>query len=387
MACFRFLAVILLIGTLFPAEASAASFWSARSLVISESPEGNAYVAGTDVAVVAPLSADLVGAAGTLTVAGPVEGDILAAGGTVTIERPVQGDVRALGAQVSVTGPVSGDLVLAGGTVVASSTAAETRILGGTVRMNGGGAKTVIYGSDIQLSGIFQGDIEVLATDRLTLEEGTVISGELRYDAPQEAGIPSTATVTGGVFYTGASSYLPSVEEAQTFAIAGAGVFLVVRIISLLIGAALLAGLFPLFSQRVADRTLARSPGKFALLALLGFAVVFAAPVLIILLLVSFVGMAVAFLLLVAYLLLLALGYLYAGVIAGAALGRGLLNQEQVTWKLAILGMLVLCLVGMVPVIGKLILFLLFLAATGAIVAIAYRFAFSRTDALETETL
>ena len=90
---------------------------------------------------------------------------------------------------------------------------------------------------------------------------------------------------------------------------------------------------------------------------------------------------------LVAYLLLLMLGYLYAGIIAGAALGRGLMKRQEVSWKLALLGMLVLYLVGMVPVLGGLIVFVLFLAATGAIVAIAHRFAFNRPSALDTEIL
>jgi len=74
------------------------------------------------------------------------------------------------------------------------------------------------------------------------------------------------------------------------------------------------------------------------------------------------------------------LGYLYAGVLAGSALGRGLLKRERVTWKLALLGMLVLYLIGTVPVFGGLIAFVLFLASTGAIVAIAYRFAFGRSS-------
>ncbi len=385
MAWFRFLTVILLLGALFPQQASAATFLNARTLVIAESPADNAYVAGTDVTVAAALPGDLMGTAGTLTVAAPIAGDALIAAGTVTIDREVAGDVRAAGAQVSVNAPVTGDLVLAGGTVTASSTAAETRIIGGTVRVNGSGGRAVIYGSDVYLSGIFAGDVEVVATDSLTLAEGTIINGALRYDAPQEADIPATATVNQSVFYTGASSYLPSVEEAQTFAIAGAGVFLIVRIIAVLIGAALLAGLFPVFAQRIADKTLAPSPGKFALLALLGFAVVFAAPVFIFILLVSFVGMAVAFLLLAAYVLLLMLGYLFAGVVAGAALGRNLLKEQRVTWKVAVLGMLVLYVVGLVPVLGSLIVSILFLGATGAIVATVYRFMFNREEAIDTD--
>lgn len=378
MTCSRLLAVILLAGIAFPAGAAAATFSNARTLVISDAPEGNVYLTGTDVTVAAPLPADVLAAGGTVTLAAPVAGDALLAGGTVSVERPIEGDLRAIGAQIVVNTSVTGDLALAGGTVTASSTAQETRVIGGTVRITGGGERTVIYGADVYLSGSFGGDVEVIASDSLTLLEGTAIAGSLRYDAPQEVLVPATALIEGGVTYTGASSYLPTIEEAKTFAIAGASVFLLVRIIAVLIAAALLAGLFPAFAQAVADRALARSPGRFALLVLLGFAVVFATPIFIFILLASFVGMGIAFLLLAAYLLLLMLGYLYAGVLAGAALGRGLLKKEIVTWKLALLGMLVLYLISTVPVVGGAITFVLFLAATGTIVVLAHRFAFGK---------
>ncbi|HEY0979654.1 MAG TPA: hypothetical protein VGE23_02350 [Candidatus Paceibacterota bacterium] len=376
MTSTRLFAVILLGALALPLSVSAATYTQARTLVLSEPPEGNAYLAGTDVTVVTPLPADVLGAGGTLRIAAPVAGDVVLAGATVSVEQAVQGDVRVAGGQVSVTGAVAGDLALAGGTIVASTTASDIRAIGGTVSITGSSGRTVVYGSDVRLAGTFASDVEIVATDRLTLAEGTVILGNLRYDAPQQAGIPASAQIEGEVTYTGASSYLPTAEEAQTFAIAGAGVFLIVRMLAVLIGAALLAGLFPVFSQKVADRVLAHSPGRFALLALLGFAIVFATPMLILLLLVSFVGTAVAIVLLLGYLLLLMLGYLYAGVIAGAALGRGLLKRPQVSWRIALLGMLALYLVGLVPVLGDLITFVLFLAATGALTAIAYRFSF-----------
>lgn len=378
MTCYRLLAVILLAAIAFPAGLSAATFSNARTLVISETPEGNAYLTGTDITVAAPLPADVMAAGGTVTLAAPVEGDALLAGGTVSVERPIAGDLRAAGAQIVVNTLVAGDLALAGGTVIASSSAAETRIIGGTIRLAGSGGYAAVYGADVYLSGTFAGDVEVTASDRLTLLEGTTITGSLRYNAPQEALIPASATILDGVTYTGASTYLPTIEQAKTFALAGASVFLLVQIFAVLIAAALLAGLFPAFAQAVADRALARSPGRFALLALLGFAVVFATPIFIFILLASFVGMGIALPLLAAYLLLIMLGYLYAGVLAGAALGRGLLKRSIVTWKLALLGMLVLYLIGRVPVIGGILAFILFLVATGTIVVLAHRFAFGK---------
>ena len=387
MTSFRRLAVILLVLGLVPTSVSAATLASARTLVISEAPLENLYLVGTDITITVPLPADILALGGTLTLSAPVTGDALLGGGSVSVGRAVEGDLRAIGGQIQITGPVSGDLLLAGGSVTASTTARDTRIIGGSVNLMGSGGPAVVYGADVVLSGEFAGDVEVVASDRLTLAEGTHIAGALKYDAPQQAGIADSALVDGGVTYTGASSYLPTVEQAKTFALAGASVLFITRIIAVLIAAALLAGLFPAFSQRVADKALARTSGRFALLALLGFGVAFAAPVLILILLVSFVGAGLALLLGAAYVLLLMLGYLYAGILAGAALSRGLMKRTQVTWKFALLGMLVLYLIGVIPVIGSLVTFVLFLVATGAIVSITFQFAFGRgaTDPIEIE--
>lgn len=378
MKRFRIGAALLLVLLLTPGAVSAATLASARTLVISEAPTENLYLAGTDITVTVPLPADLLALGGTLSLSAPIAGDALLGGGTVSVLHPVEGDMRAVGGQIIVSAPISGDLLLAGGSVVASTTASDTRIIGGTIRLTGSGGPVVIYGGDVTLSGNFAGDVEVIASDRVTLAEGTRIAGTFEYDAPQQAAIPASAEITGAVTYIGDSSYLPTIEQAKTFALAGASVLFVVKIIAVLILAGLFAGLFPVFSQRVADKALSRTPGRFALLGLLGFGMVFATPMLILLLMVSFVGIGVAFFLGTAYILLLMLGYIYAGILAGAALSRGLMKRTQVTWKFALLGMLALYLISVVPVVGGLVSFVLFLVATGSIISILFHFAFTR---------
>ena len=89
-----------------------------------------------------------------------------------------------------------------------------------------------------------------------------MVTGAHKYKPPQEANIPASATV-GSVVYTGSSAFLPTTEEAETFALAGLGVFFVVRLISAVVASGLMAGLFPVFSQRIVDRTLTQSVGRF----------------------------------------------------------------------------------------------------------------------------
>lgn len=364
-----------------PLAASASTLQSARTIVLSEPQNENAYLTGTDITLVAPLTGDLLAAGGTVVANGAISGDAMVAGGTVRIDKPVAGDVRAFGGEVTVMAPVGGDLILAGGTVVASTSARDTRIAGGSVKLTGAAGPVIIYGSDITLAGDFAGDVTIEASDSVTLAEGTHIKGALRYNAPQEIIVPASAVIDGGALYIGSSSFLPSSEEAHTFAIAGATVLFIVHLAAVLILAGLLAGLFPVFTERVVERTLvARSPRRFVLLALLGFAIFVAAPILILILLFSFVGIGVALALAALYALLVMLAYVYAGILAGAALAHGLMKRYVVTWKEAVLGMLVLYFIGIIPVIGMLVKFILMMAALGAISSLAYLFAFRRSQ-------
>jgi cytoskeletal protein CcmA (bactofilin family) len=365
---------------LAPFLAQASTLETARTIVLSDASTTNAYLTGTDITVVAPLAGDLLAAGGTVTANGTIAGDAMLAGGTVDIEKAVAGDVRLVGAHITVNAPIGGDFIAAGATVVASTSAKDTRIAAPTIRLTGGSSGPVIlYGSDIYLAGDFKGDVTIEASDRITIADGTHIHGALRYNAPQQIVVPATAAIDGGANYIGSSSFLPTTQEAHTFAIAGATILFIVHLIAVLILAGLLAGLFPLFTERVAERTLVdHSPGRFVLLALLGFGILVATPVLILILLFSFVGIGVALGLIALYALFLMLAYVYAGILAGAALSRALMKRYVITWKEAVLGMLVLYLIGVIPVIGFLVKFVLMMAAGGAIVSIAFIFAFRR---------
>lgn len=374
------LLVTLLIFSI-PLTGLAATFASDEELTLTEPVPDNAYAAGANVSVSTDLPADLTVAGGYIGVYAPVAGDVLAAGGTVVIERPVGGDVRAAAGSLHITSEVAGDVAAVGGTIALSKKARGIYVAGGNVQVTGGASGPVtIYGSDIVLAGDFTGDVEIIASDSFTVGENTHIAGTLRYNAPEQAAIPASARIDGGTTYTGSYSYVPTKEEARKFAIAGAGLFLVVRTIAGMIVAGLLVGLFPVFAGRIADMALASGGRRTALFALLGFGLFVATPLLVLLLLLSFVGAGIALLLGILYLLLLLLSYVFAGVIAGAALRRHALSRfsvrREITWRDAVLGVLVLNLIGVVPVVGPFVKFLLAVAAAGILATLAYRFAF-----------
>jgi len=378
----------ILLVLMLPALASAATFAEDKTLVLSSTPPDNTYLAGVSVTVSAPLPADLAAAGGTVTTYSPIGGDALIAGGTVHLQEAVHGDVRAVGAQVTIDAPVTGDVVIAGGTVNVSAPARDVRLFGANVQATGGAQGPVtIYGADVTLDGDYAGDVEIIASDRLTIGPNTHIHGVLKYNAPQQAEIPASSVVDGGVTYTGSYAYVPTNAEAQKFAIAGAGVFFIVRALSVMVAAGLLAGLFPMFSEPLAKRIFTRRYAHASLLALLGFGLLIATPVLILLLMVSFVGGGIALLLGSAYVLLVFLSYIYAGILAGGAT-RYLITKRSATlisWQDAILGMLLFFIVGSIPYLGGIITLVAICLTLGSIVSALYLFAFRRSASWQNE--
>jgi hypothetical protein len=374
----RFLAITLS-AFLLPLSAFAATVTANQDVTISEAAPGNVYLAGMNVRITAPVVGDAAALGATTLIIAPIRGDALLTGGTIDADGPVEGDLRAIGARVSVEGNATGDIFAIGGSVRVKGKGADLRLGGITVAaLDGANGPTQIYGVNVTLGGDFAGDVRAYASDHITVLPGTHIKGVLEYDAPQQADLPEDAVVDGGVVYTGNSSFLPTSKQAETFAIAGAGLFLIVRIIAFIVVAGLVAGLFPGFTNMVAERSLGRSFRRSLLLALLGLAMAVVTPLLVFLLALSFVGAGLAVVVAVGYILLLLVSYAYAGVLAGGAIARFGLKKTGVSWRAALLGALVLSLVGLIPVIGGVIVAVLTALAGGAIVSTCYRFAFGR---------
>jgi hypothetical protein len=371
------LALVTLPGS--AAAAAAPAFVSGSSILIATTTPANVYAIGGTVAVTTPIKGDFTAAGGSLSVEAAVGGDLSLAGGSLHINAPVAGDARLMGGSITLSGAVGGDLVAFGGSVVDSGGGgANVLIAAGDVSMTKGAAGPVtVYGNTISLGGTFLSDVEVIAGSRVTLLPGAVIRGELRYQAPEQANIPSSATIAGGVHYTGAS-YLPTSKEARAIALASFGVFLFVKILGALILAGLLAGIFPTFVDRVVTRATHVSVRRALLTLLLGFGVLVATPVLLLILAVTFVGLGLALILGLAYLLLIPLAFIYAAIVIGSYLAHDLFKRTELRWSDAVFGMLVLFLVWSLPYIGGFVTALAIVYMLGVLTHLVYRFAFPR---------
>lgn len=378
LACYHFLmnakrlALVLALAAVLPMAAHAATFSGAQTVTVADAPPDNLYLAGTNVSLGADAPADVAAIGASVRTQGAIGADGLLAGGTVAVTGPVGGDLRAIGAQLTIASPVAGDVVVAGGTVSIGSSTGAVTAAGASVRFSGSAHGPVtLYGADVSLGGEIQGDVTIVATDRLTVDKGTHIHGTLRYNAPQKIELPD-GVVDGLMIYTGSYAYIPTNEEAHRFAVAGAGIYFIVKALASVIVAGFLSVLFPAAVLGITDDALFRSPKRTLLLTLLGLAVMVGVPLLILVLCLSIVGIGAALLLGSLYMLLFVLSYAAAGILAGALITKLIARRRdsvalRVSWKTAALGTLALFFLSWIPYLGLLVSILFTVLSSGAL--------------------
>ena len=377
--------LITLAFLLLPASVLAArppaSFSVAQSLLVASSSPGNAYAAGASAVLIAPVAGDFTAVGGSILTAAPVAGDELLFAGSIHSRAPVKGDVRALGGSITIDEPVKGDLVAFGYSVYDAGRPEGNVFIAAanTTLTNGASGPVTIYGNNISLAGDFGDNVNIFAGGRVELAASTTIRGTLTYQAPEPALIPESATILGGVEYTNAS-YLPNIGTSRILALVSIGFFLFARILGALLLAGLLAGLFPRLAETVVERAYTGRPRDILLTTLLGFAIFVATPILFIILLLTFVGIGFAFLLGIAYALLVLLSFLYAGILLGGIFARRYARRETILWHDGMLGMLALSIVALVPVVGFFAVFLLAVFSSGALLQIFFHFAFPHEE-------
>lgn len=128
----------------------AQQFEYGNKVVIHQPVYEDLYIAGGNVTVDAPVHGDLVIAGGTVTVQDSVTHDILVAGGTVIIKGYAGDDIRCAGGRLYISNRTAGDLLVTGGRVQVNRSA----------RVEG---SLLASGGDLMIAGTVKGPMRVRA--------------------------------------------------------------------------------------------------------------------------------------------------------------------------------------------------------------------------------
>jgi cytoskeletal protein CcmA (bactofilin family) len=339
-----------------------------KGVVISEST--NIYLSGSSVRPSGPVEGDLFAAGGNVNVDQPVKGDASLAGGQVTVNGPISDDLRAAGGQIILNGKVGGEVLFAGGKINVDSNAdvqGRLRAAGGNITLAGKYAKGLkAYGGSITLAGEVNGDVH-LGGGSIEILPSAKINGDLHYTSREELKI-NPAQVSGTVRRTAESKNWRQDNhmKERSWASRNGLYFSPFLLLGLIAAAAVFILLFP-NATRGAQLEVGASP--WTSLGL-GAAMLFTLPPIVFLLMVTVIGIPLAFTLLALYPLLLLIGYLttalYIGDCGATALKKNTISSNWMRIGFVALALLALALIRLIPFVGSLLVFAALLIGMGA---------------------
>lgn len=359
----RFLLALLLIGlgvtAVFVSHANAAVVRSSEAVSVAQDEivSGDFYAIGGDVTISGTVEGDVYVMGGTLTINGIVEGDILAIGGTVAVHGAVGDDLRAVGGKVVVAQTVGGDVVTFGGALATLSTAhidGEVLFYGGAATVAGEVEGAVHARAEALTIDGKVGAVDAVLSGDLTLTNAASVAGNVSYEGSGELSRTPETVIEGEVMQRDRMNVEARVSDFMPF--------------GLMILFAVLVAVFFL-RERLLRMVRTTSTRKHALWlpAAIGFGILFLTPLAFALLMASVLGLVVGGLLLVVYLGFIIFGMIVMHIVLGAFIAKYTVKEYRISWPFAIIGVIAVQILLLIPIIGPLAIFALFLSTLGMI--------------------
>jgi len=359
------LTLVAVFACVAPGVSEAAYFKTGKSVVVGSSAaiSDNVYAAGASVSVSAPVEGDLLAAGGTLYLSGQVSQDIMAIGGTVIVAGSSAEDIRLIGGNVTVSGSYSGEAVIAGGQVAVMSGTTITKdsyLAGGSVTFGGNEAGNLkIAGGAVYVDGTVGGNLTVKGGKEVTIGPNAVIKGNFDYTAQNKATIENGAQIVGTTTF----------HEAPAPAATAGGFFKSFAVI-LTIGwiakfLMVLTAAYLLWYVMRSDmvETVKRITSGFWKELLRGFVILVAMPIAAIIALATIIGVLPGLVGLLLYGALLIASAPVAGIVTASLLKK---LKTDLRWYHILLGALVFEVVKLIPFVGWIAAFIVYLLSVGA---------------------
>lgn len=331
---------------------------------------GPHFRAGSAISLTEDLKGDVYLAGGTVNIDAVIDGDLIVAGGTVILNGEVTEDLRIVGGTLVLNGSIGQDVTAAGGTInFTSDSQVDGSVIaaGGNINYNGQITGNLLTrAGQASLAGLFGQNIR-LGSGSFEVAPEASIGGDLVAQYEETSSVSAEAQIIGET-QVEKTQYTERAERAKTrfgglakgFSVAGAITTLAMSLASGLV----ILLLFPKFSQKLAQSIIDQ---PFATMGW-GFLKLVVTPIVLVLLLMSLIGMPLAGIVFLLYLL----SFFVANWIASLAVGQRLAKEVEVKfmdnpyWQFTV-GLVLIKLVGLIPFIGDLVKFALFLMGLGAL--------------------
>lgn len=361
--------VSLILGVMFVSvfayvgAANAQSFKAGDNvgLAAGEIVDSALFAAGNNVNIAGTVNGDVYCAGETVNISGTVNGDVMCAGQTITISGTVNGSARLAGQTVNLSGMIADSATIGGQSVTIDTTGIIGRdLLGGsnTISINGKVTRDVTMGAqNLTINGMVGRDING-AVDVLNVGSTGSVAGSVDYTSKNELSVATGGKVAGVVTRTEPKAdqkYDMRPEAVVGMAIGSAFYVFIATIVFALA----LALMFPKILENAAVLT-KKSPGKTILHGLVAWIV---APVVILILLMTVVGIPVALFALFAWTIIMMVSSSFSGYI----LGKLILNKSKSPILIMLVGASIIAVAMMIPFLNFFVFIVAGMFGTGAV--------------------
>lgn len=346
--------LIAVIGFLFfliiPLSAHAYAVKSGNSVTVGkdETIDGNLFASGQTITIDGAVNGDVICAANTVNINGPVEGDIICAAQSINVNGQVNGSVRAAGNSININGVVAKNVMAFGSTIYLGENAEvgwgmlmacnNADIKGKIGRdLYGTAAKAIVSGEigrDARLK---------MDNGELDIADNAVINGSLTYTSIYQARIAQSAKISKGSYQNLPKT--PSKSEEAAGKIFG-GLFSIFS--ALVVGLVLIT----VWRDKIIQIT-GKMPDNIKAAIGWGMILMFITPIIFILLLFTIIGIPLAFMLIVLWLIAL-----YASkILVSIMIGRNILKKlkskykDSLIWAM-IIGVIIAWILFTIPMLG-----------------------------------
>lgn len=352
------LGILVVPAIIFASVANAQSFKTGNTVTVAsgETVDSMLFAGGMSVDIAGTVNGDVYCAGQTINISGDVKGDVFCAGQTITISGKVEGGVRLAGQTITISGTIASSATIGAQSLTIDKTGMINRdLLGGSqnITINGQIGRDVAAGSgDLTVNGSIGRDITG-RTDSINVGSAGMIVGNVNYTGKNDPNITSGGKILGTVKRTQPAASNTNMISSTMFIF---GTFFYIFIV-LVIFALIVALMFPRILDETASNTM-KSPGRTALV---GAIAMLLAPVAIVLLMISVIGIPLAIFLLLVWLIIMML----SGPFASYLFGRLMMKKSKKTVLIMLLGAIILTLVAMIPILGFIVTIVIEIFGTG----------------------
>lgn len=364
--------IIIQLGNPFISDG--ATFKAGGDYIIDKAVDDNLYSTGGKVRVQAPIKGDLVIAGGQVKILDSVKGNLIITGGNIDVEDYVGGNVLAAGGDVTFSGDIDGDLTLAGGKVAiekGATIAHDFTITGGNLALMGNvdgkfksyAGKTDFYGKvrdsflvkagEVTINGQVRGPA-VISAGKINLGDQADFHKDIVYWS--KAGQMDFSEFKKAGASARFEEELASQESDMKWAYLGLApaLYWIYYILSMGLVLIILVWLFNSYFEETANKirqNFGQSLG-YGVLYLIGV------PIMTLVLLVTVIGLPVAFVTGILYGLSLLLANAFLAVTLANIINKKYEMKWGIglNWLVSLLVLIVLKAIGWIPVIGWLII-------------------------------